>query len=112
MAADRVARRREKAAEILAFNASERHRVPQTGGHYETALAYRARLSGAQARVGTRTLRRARLAGLPPPRHLMHRGLRIPCLREGDDSPLRTSFHPFVQEICRSRRSPAPRLCR
>ena len=30
--------------------------------------------------------------GSTPPRHTMHRGLWLPDLREGDDSPLRTSF--------------------
>src|ERR1700747_3260202 len=50
-------------------------------------MAHRARLSGSQTRGWARAFRRARLAWLPPPRYAVHRGLRIPGLREGDDSP-------------------------
>jgi hypothetical protein len=32
------------------------------------------------------------MARLPPSRHTLHRGLRIPDLRKGDD-PISTSFH-------------------
>jgi hypothetical protein len=78
----------------------------------EAALANRARLSGAQTRSRARTFRRTRMARLPPPRHAVHRGLRIPGLREGDDSPLGTSFHRAVQGTCRSRRLPTQRRLR
>ena len=37
--------------------------------------------------------RRTRMARFPPSRHTLHCGLRILDLREGDDSPLSTSFH-------------------
>jgi SRSO17 transposase len=40
-----------------------------------------------------RTLRRPRLARLSPPRHALHRRLRLPYPGTGDDSPLRTSSH-------------------
>src|SRR5258708_35796328 len=59
-------------------------------------MAHRARLSGSQTRGRARAFRRARLAWLPPPRYAVHRGLRIPGLREGDDSPLGISFRQAV----------------
>jgi hypothetical protein len=49
-------------------------------------------------------------ARLPPPRHAVHRGLRIPGLREGDHSLLSTSLRQAVQETCRSQRLPIQRL--
>ena len=78
----------------------------------QAALAHRARLSGTQAGGRARAFRRARMARLPSPRHAVHRGLRIPDLREGDDSPLRTSFRHAVPATCRSRRLPTQRLRR
>ena len=65
----------------------------------QAALAHRARLSGTQAGGRARTLRRPRMARLPSPRHAVHRSLRIPDLREGDDSPLRTSSRRAVAEL-------------
>src|ERR1700720_3850792 len=50
------------------------------------------------------------MAWLPPSRHAVHRSLRIPDLRKGDDSPLRTSFRRAVPATCRTRRLPTPRL--
>src|SRR2546428_2118138 len=50
------------------------------------------------------------MARLPPSCHAVHRGLRIPDLRAGDDSPLRTSHHHAVPATCRSRRLPTQRL--
>src|SRR6185503_17787654 len=41
---------------------------------------------------------------LSPSRHAVHRSLRIPDLRAGDDSPLRTSCHRVVPSASRSRR--------
>ena len=84
-------------------------RLVDTG---QAALAHRARLSGAQAGGRARAFRRARMARLPSPRHAVHRRLRIPDLRAGDDSPLRTSFRPAVPETCRTRRLPTQRLRR
>jgi hypothetical protein len=46
---------------------------------------------------------------LPSSRHIMHRGLRLPGLRAGDDSPLRTSLRRAVRGTCRSRRLSTPR---
>src|SRR3974390_733011 len=50
------------------------------------------------------------MARLPPSRHAVHRGLRIPGLREGDDSPLRTSFRRAVPSSFLPRRLPPPRI--
>ena len=58
------------------------------------ALADRTRLSRTQAGSRARPLRRPRMARLSPPRKSLHRSPRVPDLREGDDSPLRTCpFH-------------------
>src|SRR5450759_3261311 len=87
MAADRMARGSEGANQILALNASARHHLPLAGRPHQAALAHRARLPGTQAGGRARAFRRARMARLPPPRYAVHRGLRIPDLREGEDSP-------------------------
>src|SRR5580704_12742481 len=49
------------------------------------------------------------MAWLPPPRHLVHRGLWIPGRRAGVDSPLRTACLPERQETCPSRGLSTPR---
>jgi hypothetical protein len=49
MAADRMARRREAADQILAFEPARGHWLCPPGPSDQTALAHRARLSGAQA---------------------------------------------------------------
>src|SRR5712664_1800932 len=87
MAADRVAQRRTGADQILALDPSRRYRLSTPGRTRQTALANRARLSRAQARGRARAFRRPRMARLSSSRHAVHRRLRIPGLREGDDSP-------------------------
>jgi hypothetical protein len=52
------------------------------------------------------------MAWLPPSRHTLHRGLRIPDLRKGDDSPLSTSFHRDVPGGWHSRRLQTQRIHR
>lgn len=52
------------------------------------------------------------MARLPPSRHPLHCGLRVPDLRAGDDSPLRGSGHHVVPAICPTRRLPAQRIRR
>src|SRR5215471_11159049 len=52
------------------------------------------------------------MARLPPSRHPLHCGLRIPDLRARDDSPLRGSCHPALPAICLTRRLPAQRIRR
>ena len=79
------------------------HQLPPPRRPCQAALAYRARLSGTQAGGRARSLRRARMARLPSSRHAVHRGLRIPDLRAGDDSPLRTSFHRALPGACLTR---------
>ncbi len=49
------------------------------------------------------------MAGLPSPRHALHRRLRIPDLRAGDYSPLRPCHRRVLPGICRSRRLPTQR---
>ena len=91
---------------------SRRYHLSTPGRTRQTALADRARLSGAQARGRARAFRRPRMARLSSSRHAVHRRLRIPGLREGDDSPLRLSSRQAVQDTCRSQRLPTQRLRR
>ena len=79
------------------------------GSHHQAALAHRARLSGTQAGSRARTFRRARMARLPSPCHAVHRSLRIPDLRKGDDSPLRICFRHALPGTCHSRWLPTQR---
>src|SRR5262245_55749668 len=50
------------------------------------------------------------MARLPPSRHPLHRGLRVPDLRATSDSPLRGSCHHALLAICLTRRLPAQRI--
>src|SRR5262249_13798623 len=52
------------------------------------------------------------MARLPPSRHPLHCGLRIPDLRARNDSPLRRLCHHAVPAICLTRRLPAQRIRR
>src|SRR6266480_7043860 len=52
------------------------------------------------------------MARLPPSRHSLHCGVRIPDLRARDDSPLSRSCHQGVPAICLTRRLPAQRIRR
>src|SRR3979411_3356786 len=52
------------------------------------------------------------MARLPPSRHPLHCGLRIPELRARDDSPLNRLCHQGVPAICLMRRLPAQRIRR
>src|SRR5437868_10837777 len=52
------------------------------------------------------------MARLPPSRHSLHCGLRIPDLRARDDSPLNRSCHQGVLAICLTPRLPAQRIRR
>src|SRR5258708_17588692 len=62
------------------------------------------------ARKGRERVQRGRVAWLPPSWHHVHRSLRIPDLREGDDSPLRTSFRHAAPATCRTRQLSTPRI--
>src|SRR6516164_1761707 len=107
--ADRVAAWRGRAHQVLAFECCQDDFIPGTGRHRQNALAHRARLPGPQARDRAWPLRRARLARFSPSRHAVYRGLWIPNLRAGDDSPLRTTFRRDVRETCHFRWLPTPR---
>src|SRR5215470_11738813 len=89
--ADRVAAWRGRAHQVLAFECCQDDFIPGTGRHRQNALAHRARLPGPQARDRAWPLRRAGLARFPPSRDAVYRGLWIPDLRAGDDSPLSTT---------------------
>src|SRR6516225_5983916 len=75
-------------------------------------MADRTRLSGTQAGGRAGTFCRTGLARLPPSRHPLHCGVRIPDLRARDDSPLRRSCHHALPAICLTRRLPARRIRR
>src|SRR5258707_10191500 len=103
MIADRVARGRSRADQVLAVDAAGEHRLPPTRRLCQAALAYRAGLSGTQAGSRAWALRRARVARLPSSRHDAHRSLRLLDLRTGDDSPLTTSSHHAAPGACDTR---------
>src|SRR6516225_10035195 len=73
-------------------------------------MADRTRLSGTQAGGRVGTFRRTRVARLPPSRHPLHCGLRIPNLRAREDSPLSKSCHQGVPAICLTPRLPVQRI--
>jgi SRSO17 transposase len=88
MAADRMARGRCRARQVLACHRPTGHALRSPGRSGEIALADRARLPGAETGTGPWTLRGARLARLPSSRHAVHRGLCLPDRRAGQASPL------------------------
>jgi hypothetical protein len=77
MVADRMAARRRGAQQILAVQPAGRHLAQDLGDHGQGALAHRARLSGAQARVRADSIRRPRLARVSSSRHTLYRRLRL-----------------------------------
>ena len=87
----------DPADQLLALDPSRGHQLPPIGRYRQITLADRARLSGAQTGSWAWALRGARMAWLSSPRYAVHRSLRIPDLRAGDGSPLRTSFHRAVR---------------
>jgi SRSO17 transposase len=74
----RVARGRGGTDQVLALHAARDGHARGAGRDRAAALAHRARLRGAQAGARPGALRGPRLARLPPPRVLVHRGLRLP----------------------------------
>src|ERR1700730_8848665 len=83
MSVERVTRGRVCAHQVLALDPRQEDFVPTSGRHRQNALAHRARLPGPQAGNRARALRGAWMAGLPPSRHTVHRGLWVPDLRAG-----------------------------
>src|SRR6266849_2226354 len=70
--ADRGARGRGSADQVLALDLAKKPLIPRSGRRRQAALAHRARLSGAQAGGRARTLRRTRVAWFPPSRDAVH----------------------------------------
>ena len=62
--------------------------------------------------LGLRPLRGTRVAWLSPSRHAVHRRLRIPPLRKGSDSPLRTTQRRSYQRTSPTRRLSTTRIPR
>jgi hypothetical protein len=104
-----VAEGRERADQVLARHAAAQHRLRPPRRHHHDALAHRARLSGAQGRGRARPFRGPRMDGLPPPRHPVHRRLRLPRLRAERFSPLARGSRPACPAACRSPRLAAAR---
>ena len=78
----------EKPTKFWLSTLAARLRVRPSRRHHDDAMADRARLSRSEAGGRARPLRGTRMGGLPPPRHDVHRDLRLPDLREGSFSPL------------------------
>jgi hypothetical protein len=70
------------------------------------------RVQATQARARPGSLRGARLARLPSPRHTVHRRIRLPDRRAGSDSPRSSTQHLTRRGIFATRRSPTPRIPR
>src|SRR3954468_6385322 len=81
VAADRAAGGEGGADQVLALHPGRDGRARGAGRDRQDALADRAGLPGAQAGAGARPLRGPLLARAAPPRHLVHRGLRLPRSR-------------------------------
>src|SRR5438874_12763348 len=101
-----MAEGRERANQILAFYAARKHHAAVPGVLRKVALAHRARLPGTQAGGWAWSLRGPPMARLPSSCHAVHRSLRIPDLRAGDDSPLSNAFHQAALAACHSQRLP------
>src|SRR5271169_4300597 len=89
MAADRVARRRERADQILALDPARGH-ADRSSRRYRKLRGRIERDYKELKRTRPRPLRRAGLARIPSPRHALHRRLWILDPRESGLSPLRT----------------------
>jgi hypothetical protein len=83
-----------------------RHQPRRPRRYRQAALAHRARLPGAEIRIGSGPLRGAGVARFPPPCHPRHRGLWLPHPRTRGLSPLSRHNPP---RRCRSRSSTTQR---
>ena len=95
--------------QILALDPAAGYGARQPRRHGQTALAHRAGLPGAQAGDRPRSLRRPRLARLPPSRHALHRRLRVPGLRAEFDFPLSAALRNAPQSTSPTQRLSTPR---
>lgn len=105
MVPDRMARGRTRADEILSVHTARKHYPASSGERHQAVLADRTGLPGPQTGTWAQPLRGARVTWLSPSRHAVHRRLRIPPLRKGSNSPLRTTQRRSFQ-----RTSPTQRL--
>ena len=110
MVVDRMAGARERTDQVLAFYFPCPYHTERVGETSETPLDYRTRLPRAEARVGTGTLRRSRLARFSPSRHVMHRRLRLPGRGKKSFFPLRKRRSTGLTRHETSARVPPPRL--
>ena len=78
VAADRVATRRSRTAQILAVQSGQNHPAARSCRSGKTALDHRTRLPGTKTGTRAGPLRRTRLARLPPSRHPPDRRLWLP----------------------------------
>lgn len=111
VAADRMAARSGDAGEVLPVYASRHLHARRTGRCGASALADRARLSGAQTEIRTRPLRRAWLARLPSPCQSEHRGLWLPARRTPQRTQARLPKKPHTTPSACPTRSLRPARC-
>src|SRR3954452_7142320 len=90
MAAYRMAKGESRTDEVLAFHSPGQYKAEGTGGPRQTALDHRTELRGTEAGTRTGALRRPGLARVPPSRHALYRGIRLPPGREKPFFPLGT----------------------
>ncbi|CAO3352415.1 Transposase [Azospirillum palustre] len=91
VAADRMARGRREADQILVVDPAGDNAARRLGRDRQIAVAHRARLPRTQAGTRSRPLQGPRMARIPPSRDAVHRRLRFPNQGTGGDSPLRTT---------------------
>src|SRR4051812_34164735 len=111
MAADRVARRRRRASQVLALQPAPAQlaQAPRAGG--QGALVDRVGLSGAQAGAWSWPLRGPQLARLSPSRKPVHRSLRLSDRRALVQATARNSTQPTIYTRIRKGLPPDSRTC-
>ena len=87
VALDRVVGGRSDPDQVLALDDARGHLDGDAGAARQGPLEDRAGLRGTQAGVRALPLRGTGLAGIPPPRHPLHRCLRVPGGREDPPFP-------------------------
>src|ERR1700759_5101864 len=107
VAADRVAKRRSGANQVLVLQSAPAHAAAAPRAGCQGALVDRAGLPGAQARTRPRPLRGPQLARVSSSCQPVHRSLRLSDRRALPFSPS-TAFHPQAdRNTCATRRLPA-----
>ena len=100
VAADRVARGRSRADQILALDAASRYLLPPAGRLAKLRWRIERDYQELKQEVGLGHYRGARMARLPSSRHAVHRGLRIPDLRDGRRFPPQDLVPPRCSDAC------------